>query len=198
MPSSVNAQHARIQKVLSEGVQLWQRFFFVFVFSLMGGGGGKDPNATISWPSSLVGRWWPNIEFWIGSFVILRGSGPVLLRNPIFFVIFQEGGGLDPLSPLWIRTCSVKRYWVHLEPAPGRNYRFAHSWHKSNSHTKCCQNGHYSFQKGERTRFMTFDKWIDKEDECLFVCLIRFLTSTQQSFSYAGRVFLGWTSTKLG
>ena len=29
-------------------------------------------------------------------------------------------------------------------------------------------------------------------------CLIWFLTSTQQSFSYAGRVFLGWTSTKLG
>ena len=32
---------------------------------------------------------------------------------------------------------------------------------------------------------------------CLF-CLIWFFTSTQQSFSYAGRVFLGWTSTKLG
>ena len=32
----------------------------------------------------------------------------------------------------------------------------------------------------------------------LFVCLILFFTSTQQSFSYAGRVFLGWTSTKLG
>ena len=34
-------------------------------------------------------------------------------------------------------------------------------------------------------------------DVC-FVCLIWFFTSTQQSFSYAGRVFLGWTSTKLG
>ena len=32
----------------------------------------------------------------------------------------------------------------------------------------------------------------------LFVCLIWFFTSTQHSFSYAGRVFLGWTSTKLG
>ena len=31
----------------------------------------------------------------------LRGSGPVLLRNPLF-VIFQ--GGPDPLSPLWIRA----------------------------------------------------------------------------------------------
>ena len=32
---------------------------------------------------------------------------------------------------------------------------------------------------------------------CLF-CLILFFTSTQQSFSYAGRFFLGLTSTKLG
>ena len=31
-----------------------------------------------------------------------------------------------------------------------------------------------------------------------FVCLIYFFTSTQQSFSYAGRFFLGLTSTKLG
>ena len=31
-----------------------------------------------------------------------------------------------------------------------------------------------------------------------FVCLIRFFSSTQQSFSYAGRFFLGLTSTKLG
>ena len=33
---------------------------------------------------SLASRWWPNIECWIGSFVIIRGSGPALLRNPIF------------------------------------------------------------------------------------------------------------------
>ena len=32
----------------------------------------------------------------------------------------------------------------------------------------------------------------------VFVCLILFFTSTQQSFSYAGRFFLGLTSTKLG
>ena len=32
----------------------------------------------------------------------------------------------------------------------------------------------------------------------VFVCLIWFFTSTQQSFSYAGRFFLGLTSTKLG
>ena len=32
----------------------------------------------------------------LGSFVVLRGSGPVLLKNPIFFVIFQVDP--DPLS----------------------------------------------------------------------------------------------------
>ena len=51
---------------------------------------------------SLAGRWWPNIECWIVSFFILRGSGPVLLRNPIFLYFFR--GGRDPLSPFW--TCS--------------------------------------------------------------------------------------------
>ena len=37
--------------------------------------------------------------------MIFRGSGPVLLKNPIFFIIFHGGGGgggggPDPLSPL--------------------------------------------------------------------------------------------------
>ena len=41
------------------------------------------------------------MEYWLGSFVIFRGSGPVLLWNPIFFVIFQGGGGtpVPPLNP---------------------------------------------------------------------------------------------------
>ena len=30
-----------------------------------------------------VGRWLPNIKSWFGSFVILRGCGPVMLRCPI-------------------------------------------------------------------------------------------------------------------
>ena len=41
------------------------------------------------------------LEFWLGSFVILRGSGPVLLRNPIF-LWFQAGPG-PPVPTLWIR-----------------------------------------------------------------------------------------------
>ena len=45
----------------------------------------------------LLAGYQRHIECWIGSFMILWGSGPVLLRNPIFFVIFQ--GGPDPLFP---------------------------------------------------------------------------------------------------
>ena len=48
----------RIQKVLSEGVQLWRVFFlFCFVFSLMRGDKGrKDPNTPISGQSSARQR----------------------------------------------------------------------------------------------------------------------------------------------
>ena len=33
---------------------------------------------------SLACRFLPKIESWLGSFTILRGSGTVLLKNPIF------------------------------------------------------------------------------------------------------------------
>ena len=58
----------------------------------MGGGvgdeGKEDPNTAKSGSlsvndASMAGRCWPNIECWLCSFVIFRGSGPVLLRNPI-------------------------------------------------------------------------------------------------------------------
>ena len=42
---------------------------------------------------------WPTIECWFGSFVIFRGSGSILLGNPIFFVIFRGGGGGPPVPP---------------------------------------------------------------------------------------------------
>ena len=86
-------------------------FFFSFFFSLMR---EEESKYHYSWsiigpPArrhlngvSLVGRWWPNIEWWIGSLVILRGSGPVLLRNPIF-LSFSRGVRI-PCPLLWIRT----------------------------------------------------------------------------------------------
>ena len=38
---------------------------------------------------------WPDIECWLGSFVILRGSRPIIniAMKPYIFVIFQGGGG---------------------------------------------------------------------------------------------------------
>ena len=47
---------------------------------------------------SIAGRCWPNIESWLSSCDFSRGSGPVLLENPIFFVIFQGGSG-PPVPP---------------------------------------------------------------------------------------------------
>ena len=71
---------------------------------------------------SLACRWWPNIECWLGSFVIVRGSRPVLLRNPIFLWFFRgrggEGGGVGtpcPPPPLWIRTWQTRPFYVHAD-----------------------------------------------------------------------------------
>ena len=71
-----------------EGVQLWQCFIiiiFLFVFLVW----GKDSNTTISGPS-MTKHWM------LCSFVIYRGSGPVLLRNPIF-CNFPGGGSGSPV-----------------------------------------------------------------------------------------------------
>ena len=74
--------HAGIQKVFSEGVQF---FFSKWV----------DPNTTEIGLSSarqqnaikMAFRWRgndvPDIEYWLGSFVIFKGIWTLLLRNPI-------------------------------------------------------------------------------------------------------------------
>ena len=102
--------------------QRGSKFDISFYFFLVDDG-IEDPNITINWPSSarqrnailmfrycrnkvhyngvsLAGRRWPNIECWLGSFVIFQvGSEPVLLRKPMFFVIFQGGGSGPPAPP---------------------------------------------------------------------------------------------------
>ena len=92
--------HRLIQKVLSEGVQLWQSFFSVAE-------GREDPNTTISGSSSarqqnaikmaFRGRADDGIILNVG-FVIFSGSERVLLRNPIFLWFFREGSG-HPATP---------------------------------------------------------------------------------------------------
>ena len=56
---------------------------------------------------SLACQWWPNIECWLGSFVIFQGIWTKLLRNPIFLWFFRRGP--DPRSPLWIRPWKYLR-----------------------------------------------------------------------------------------
>ena len=47
--------------------------------------GREDPNTSIS--VSLVGRWWPNIECLLGSFVILQGIKTSIAKKPYIPVI---------------------------------------------------------------------------------------------------------------
>ena len=78
--------------------------FFCFVFL---DERREDPSSTKSGPSSdcqrnailLVGRWWPNIECWPGSFVIFQRIQTSIAKKPYIFLIFQGGGGPEPLSP---------------------------------------------------------------------------------------------------
>ena len=48
--------------------------------------------------ASLACLIWPNIEYWLGSFALLRGSRPVLLKK----TICDFPGGVWTPSPLWI------------------------------------------------------------------------------------------------
>ena len=79
------------------------------VFFLFFCEGIKDPNVTINGLSSarqrnailsdvsLAGRCWPNIEYWLGGFVIFQGIRTSISKKPFIFVISQ--GGPDHLSP---------------------------------------------------------------------------------------------------
>ena len=50
---------------------------------------------------SLAGRRWPNIECWLGSFVISQGIWSSIAKKAFIFVIFSGAGGVgpDPLPP---------------------------------------------------------------------------------------------------
>ena len=94
--------------------QRWSNFDNVF-FSRCGNEEERreDSNTAISGPLSappakqhlngvsLADRWWPNIECWLGSLVVLQGIQTSIAKKPYIFVIFQGGGGggPDPLPP---------------------------------------------------------------------------------------------------
>ena len=72
--------HARIKKILTERVQLWQRFLLLFL--MRAERIQIEQKRVIIGPSakrylndiSLAGRRWPNIEFWLGRFVNFSGD----------------------------------------------------------------------------------------------------------------------------
>ena len=73
-------------------ITFFSLFFFFFLMR-----GKVEPNSTIKRQRnaiyigvSLAGRWWPNIECCLGSFVIFRESATVLIINPIFLWFFRE------------------------------------------------------------------------------------------------------------
>ena len=125
-------------------------------------------------PSWRFADWWPNMECWLGSFVILRGTGLVCLET-LFLVIFQGGSGLPAPPP--------------LESAHELSPFHGFAWKLTTSRYKIVRLHRH------KKRDLLFSS---SDASFLFVCSIWFFMSTQQSFSYAGRVFLGWTSTKLG
>ena len=135
-------EHARIKKVLSEGFQLRQRLFSLrrqerIQIPIFAGHYRHASKTPFINGVSLACQWSPNIECWLGSLVNLRGSGPVLLRKPIFLWFFMGGGGgADPLSTLWIREwwercCSV--IFSHL-------LKYCLPIFKNNANHKNCKN----------------------------------------------------------
>ena len=89
-------------RIFLDGVHFW-RFFFYLIFSKY-----HEKRAIIGPPAkrhlngvSLACQWWPNIECWLGSFMIIQGILTSIAKKPYIFVIFQAGGEVpDPLPPL--------------------------------------------------------------------------------------------------
>ena len=104
---------------------------FFFFFGRGGGGGGEgldyegieDPNTTKIWPSSNRQRNAIEMAFRSGAddgptmnaglvaMCLFRGSGSVLLRNPIALCL--SGGVCTRCPPLWVRACVTAHFQTH-------------------------------------------------------------------------------------
>ena len=99
----VISSHARIQKALSEGSNFDNVFFswlgekwskYHHKRAIIGPLAKRHLNGV-----SLACRCWPNIECWLGSFVIFQRIRTSIAKNPYILCSFRGGGGPDPLSP---------------------------------------------------------------------------------------------------
>ena len=89
-----------MQKILLEGVQLWQCFNVVVFLNIFYEGWEEwITPVIIGSPAKhhlngvlLVYWWWPNIECWLGSFMIYQGikSAPELQKT-LYFCDFSRG-----------------------------------------------------------------------------------------------------------
>ena len=95
--------------------------FFFFFFFFWGGGEIRGvegsryhyKRAFIGPPAkrhfngvSLAGRYRPDIECWLFSFVIFQGIRTSIAKEPYICMIVQASGPPAP-SPLWIRACGT-------------------------------------------------------------------------------------------
>ena len=101
-------KYAHIMRGSRKFCQMGSKFDNVF-FSFFVDEGVEDPKVHYKWAIigplakrnldgvSLAGRWWPNIDCWLASFVIFQRIRTSIAIKPDIFVIFQ--GGSKPLSP---------------------------------------------------------------------------------------------------
>ena len=92
-----------------ESFAVGANFEFFFLGFFWGGGGGglswwDERGSTYHYKQVIIGppvkhhlngvslacRWWPNIECWLGSFVIVQGIGNSIAKKPYIFVIDTE------------------------------------------------------------------------------------------------------------
>ena len=102
------------------GGPTWTTCFFVRFFFWGGGGWGGWSGKRYHFKRAIIGppakchlngvslacQWWPNIECWLGSFVIFQSIRTSIDKKPYTFVIFQ--GVRTPCLPpplLWICAC---------------------------------------------------------------------------------------------
>ena len=116
-------KHAQIQKVFSEGVQLWQRFLllFFFLYFLFSWWGDRIPLPLIvgHHPPASETFHWPADD----DPTVYMGFGPVLLRDTIALWFSRVGGEGE------VRTPCPHPLWIHAGKSEARKAEFPGSAH---------------------------------------------------------------------
>ena len=98
----------------------WNHIFeFLWEPCISGPSSARQRNAIYLNGVSLACRWWPNIECWLGSFIVFQGIRTSIAKKSYIFVIFQRGSVLPappppPHTHLWIRACGSNVWKRHM------------------------------------------------------------------------------------